>query len=68
VPGGLEVRIDDTGPVVEARVVRSIPLLDDAAIAAARQWQFEPAVIDGRPVPVKLTMVMSFSSKRQPGR
>ena len=64
----LEVRIDEAGRVVDVRVVRSIPLLDGAAIAAAKRWRFEPAAIDGRPVPVTLAMEMSFRPKRQPGR
>jgi TonB family protein len=64
----LEVRVDEAGQVIDARVVRSIPLLDDAAVAAAKRWRFEPAVIDGRPVPVILTMEMSFSQRRQPGK
>jgi TonB family protein len=64
----LEVRIDETGQVVDARVVRSIPLLDDAAVAAAKRWRFAPAVIDGRPVPSKVAMEMSFGPNRQPGK
>lgn len=31
-----------TGLVRDATITRSIPLLDEAALEAARQWQFEP--------------------------
>lgn len=46
----VEILIDDNGRVVRARVIRSIPLLDDAALAATRRWTFLPAIKDGRPV------------------
>jgi protein TonB len=36
--------------VIKARVLRSIPALDAAAIATVKQWQFAPAIKHGRPV------------------
>jgi protein TonB len=52
VEGTVELRIliDCDGYVVDARVVRSIPLLDAAAIETVRQWRFRPAYRGGRPV------------------
>jgi len=38
----LEVRIDKTGQVTDVKILRSIPVLDQAAIDAVRQWRFEP--------------------------
>ena len=35
------------GSVKEARMLRSIPMLDDAAVAAIRQWKFEPTLLNG---------------------
>jgi protein TonB len=46
----LEILIDATGRVVHARVVKSIPQLDQAAIQTVHQWLFSPAVHKGRPV------------------
>jgi protein TonB len=44
----LEVRIDETGAVVAARVVRSDhPEFSKAAVAAVRQWRYDPAVVQG---------------------
>jgi TonB family protein len=38
--------------------------LDDQAIAALKQWQFEPGRKDGRPVSVRVTIEMRFSLKK----
>jgi TonB family protein len=46
----LEIVIDPAGHVVRARELRSIPLLDAAAIACVNEWLFQPAVKHGRPV------------------
>jgi len=56
----LSVRTDETGKVVDAIVLRSIPLLDQAAIDAVRQWVYEPTVIDGKPAPVVFTVTVRF--------
>jgi protein TonB len=46
----LEIVIDASGRVVRARVIKSVPLLDAAAIAAVGEWTFAPAIKQGRPV------------------
>lgn len=46
----LLIWIDATGRVVAARVLESIPLLDQAAREAVLEWQFQPALKHGRPV------------------
>jgi protein TonB len=43
------------------RVLRSIPLLDKAAVTAVEQWRYSPVILNGRPVPFVLTVVLSFS-------
>src|SRR5258705_3273581 len=45
----LDAVIDATGRVTDVRVVRSLPLLDQAAIDAVRQWRFTPTVLNGDP-------------------
>ncbi len=47
----LEILIDAAGVVADARVLRSIPLLDAAALRTVLEWRFEPALMQGRPVP-----------------
>ena len=56
----LEIVIGTDGQVTDARVLRSIPLLDAAAIAAARKWRYEPTQLTGAPVPVIMTATVTF--------
>ena len=46
----VEIVIDSTGHVSQARVLRSIPALDRAALDTVKQWVFSPAIKGGRPV------------------
>lgn len=57
----VEVVIGEAGEVTDARVVRSIPFLDEAAVAAVRTWRFAPTVVNGRSVPVRMTVSVNFS-------
>jgi hypothetical protein len=41
--------------------LRSIPLLDRAAIAAVKQWRYSPLLLNGRPERFVLTVTVSFS-------
>jgi TonB family protein len=56
----VEALIGVDGHVRAARVLRSIPLLDEAALACVRQWQFTPTVLNGAPVAVLLTIQQNF--------
>jgi TonB family protein len=56
----LDATIEPDGKVSTARVVRSIPFLDAAAVATVSQWVFTPTVIDGRAVPVIMTVDVPF--------
>lgn len=57
----LEVTVDAAGLVGDARVLRSIPLLDAAALEAVQQWEFEPTVLSGRAVSVIMTVTVNFT-------
>lgn len=57
----LEAIIGVDGRVQDVRVVRSKPLLDQAAIDAVRQWRFTPTLLNGVPVPVILTVTVNFA-------
>jgi TonB family protein len=48
------------GKVVEADVLRGIPLMDAAAVRAISQWEFEPTVVDGAPVPIAVFVQFDF--------
>jgi TonB family protein len=56
----IEAVIDTLGKVQDARILRSVPMLDQAAVDAVRQWRFEPVVIEGRPRPVIMTVTVNF--------
>jgi protein TonB len=57
----LELLIAPDGLVADARVMRSIPLLDQAALDAVRQWEFQPVRLNGSSVPVLMTATVSFT-------
>ena len=57
----IEATIGPTGAVQDAKVLRSIPLLDQAALDAVRQWQFTPTLLNGVPVPVIMTVTVQFT-------
>jgi TonB family protein len=59
----LDLVIDEQGRVEDVSIIRSIPGLDEAAVAAARQWQYEPVRVDGRAVKVRLTVPITFALK-----
>ena len=56
----LEATIDRSGNVTSAEVLRSIPLLDQAALDAVRQWKFTPTLLNGVAVPVVMTVTVNF--------
>jgi protein TonB len=47
--------------VQEAKVLRSIPLLDAAALDAVKQWVFTPTLLNNQPVPVIMTVTVNFT-------
>ena len=59
----LEAVIDEIGAVSSARVLRSIPLLDQAALDAVRQWEFTPTLLNGVPVSVMMTVTINFTTQ-----
>src|SRR5687768_15362963 len=56
----LAILIGANGRVVNARVVRSIPMLDAAAIQTVREWIFTPAMKAGRPVATRASAPVTF--------
>jgi TonB family protein len=56
----VEITIDTEGAIKVAKILRSIPLLDQAALEAVRQWRYEPTRLNGIPVPVIMTVTVNF--------
>jgi len=57
----IEATIDPDGKVANTRVLRSIPLLDQAALDAVRKWEYEPTRLNGVAVPVIMTVTVNFT-------
>ena len=57
----IEAIIGADGRVQDARVLRSRPMLDEAALAAVRQWTYTPTLLNGVPVPVIMTVTVHFT-------
>jgi protein TonB len=60
----IEAIIGTDGRVRDARVLRSIALLDDAALKAVRQWRYTPTLLNGVPVAVIMTVTVTFTLDR----
>lgn len=56
-----EVVVNEQGVVTNATIVKSVPLLDEAALNAVKQWHFRPAVANGQAVPIRMVVTVSFS-------
>ena len=61
----LKIRVDKAGEVEALKVVFSIPLLDQAAIDAVKQWKFKPKIIENKAVPVVFTVSVPFDFEKQ---
>ena len=57
----IEATIGIDGKVHNAQVVKSVALLDQAALNAVRQWEFEPSRVNGVPVAVTMVIVVTFA-------
>jgi TonB family protein len=66
---GLKCIVERDGSVGPVRVMRSLDAasgLDEAAVAAVKQWRFEPGTKNGAPVRVEINVEMSFSLRSGP--
>jgi protein TonB len=57
----LQAVIDETGLVREVKVLRSDPLFDQSALNAVKQWRFTKPTLNGQPIPVVMTVTVTFS-------
>ena len=56
----VECTISPRGKVTDVKVLRGVPLLNQSAITAVRQWVYTPTLLNGVPVPVIMTVTVNF--------
>ncbi len=56
----LECLLDTRGRVQQVKVLRGLPLLEEAAVEAVKQWAYTPTLVGGEPVEVILTVTVTF--------
>jgi len=56
----VDALIDANGRVTTMKVVSGPTLLQQAATDALKQWKYQPASLDGKPVPMHLTVTIQF--------
>lgn len=57
----VEAHVDVNGYVKSATVLRSVVLLDEAALDAVRQWRYKPLLLNGEPMEFILTVTFVFN-------
>lgn len=60
----IECVVQADGTVGDARVIRSLDRrygLDEEGLRAVRQWRFKPGLLNGKPVPVVVSIELMFS-------
>jgi protein TonB len=60
-PVVLMMTVDERGLPIQVQVLEGHPVFHEAALLAARQWRFEPARMDGRPVLATFRLTLKFS-------
>lgn len=61
-PGEMEILIDETGKVTEAKFTKPIhPVYDSLVIAATRSWRYDPARADGVPVKFRVNLKVTIA-------
>jgi len=56
----VQLTVAPDGKVADARVVKSVPVLDQAALDAVKQWEYTPTRVKGVEVPVILNVAINF--------
>lgn len=62
----VEAHIGADGHITDARVLRGLPMLNEAALESVKQWQYEPTLLNGVAVPVIMTVTVNFSPSDGP--
>ncbi len=57
----IEAIIAKDGSIRDAKILRGLPMLTDAALEAVRQWRYTPTTLNGVPVEVVMTVTVNFT-------
>ena len=57
----IEAIIAKDGTIRDAKILRGMPMLNDAALEAVRQWRYTPTTLNGVPVEVVMTVTVNFT-------
>jgi len=57
----VEATIGPDGKVIGTKIVRSVPMLDQAALDAVQQWEYTPTLLNGEPVSLLVTATINFT-------
>jgi protein TonB len=56
----VDALVDAAGKVTAVKVISGPALLQQSAMDAIRGWKYQPATLDGKPVPMHLTVTLQF--------
>ncbi|HSF18443.1 MAG TPA: energy transducer TonB [Vicinamibacteria bacterium] len=56
----MEVLVDRTGVPSELTVLRTVPLLGEAAVSAVEGWRWNPYSVAGKAVPFRVVVTVTF--------
>ena len=57
----LQTIIDKEGNITDVKILKGLPMgLADAAVDAVKQWKYEPATLNGKPVAVYFNLTVNF--------
>ena len=59
----IDALIDKSGNVATAKVLSGPPLLYGAAVDAVKKWKYSPALLDGEPTSIHLTVTVDFRAQ-----
>jgi protein TonB len=57
----MEAVLDTNGRITQLRVLKTVPMLEQAAVDAVRQWRYTPSLYGGHPVSVLMTITVRFA-------
>jgi protein TonB len=57
----LEATIAKDGSVKDVKILRAVPMLDQAAVEAVSQWKYTPTTLNREPVEVIMTVTVDFA-------
>ena len=64
----VNVVVSETGDVLLANLIRSVPILDDATLRAVRQWKYEPLHVNGVPTAFVVAVAIVYDPNSRPPR